>query len=405
VNFSGLSILGVLAFVVALLFSVMVHEAGHYLTAKKFQMRVTEFFLGFGKRIWSFQRGETEFGIKAIPAGGYCRISGMSVNEELPEAEKHRAFYLASVPKRLIVLGAGSFLHFVLGFLILVVLLAGVGVTTVTNTIGEVVPCVLNTANGVSDSKCTSTSNPSPAKAAGLVANDEVVAIDGKEYGNWFEYATKIRASANKQITLTVSRNGENLEIPITPAARTLDGKQVGYLGVINKMGTRKDGSFKAISNSAKLTKDLLGNSVTSLISLPNKIPALVRQTFGNEKRDAQGLVGVVGVARVSAQTASDPKLQSREKIASFLIIIASLNIFVGVFNLLPLLPLDGGHMAVAIVDGVRRLNARRRKAPPPAAIDVEKLLPLTLAVFAVLAVLSLLLLAADIFNPINLNQ
>ena len=108
-NFPGLGILGVLAFVVALLFSVMVHEAGHYLTAKKFHMRVTEFFLGFGKRIWSFQRGETEFGIKAIPAGGYCRISGMSVNEELPEADKHRAFYLASVPKRLIVLGAGSF--------------------------------------------------------------------------------------------------------------------------------------------------------------------------------------------------------------------------------------------------------------------------------------------------------
>jgi len=110
-------------------------------------------------------------------------------------------------------------------------------------------------------------------------------------------------------------------------------------------------------------------------------------------------------VARVSAQTASDPKLQSREKIASFLIIIASLNIFVGVFNLLPLLPLDGGHMAVAIVDGLRRLSARRRKVAPPAAIDVEKLLPITLVVFAVLAVLSLLLLAADIFNPINLNQ
>ncbi len=404
-NFPGLGILGVLAFVVALLFSVMIHEAGHYLTAKKFHMRVTEFFLGFGKRIWSFQRGETEFGIKAIPAGGYCRISGMSINEELPEADKHRAFHLASVPKRLIVLGAGSFLHFVLGFLILVVLLAGVGVTTVTNTIGEVVPCVLNTAAGASDGKCTATSKPSPAKAAGLVANDQIIAIDGKKYENWFDYATKIRASANKRITLTVSRGGENLEIPITPAARSLDGKEIGYLGVINKLGTRKDGSFKAIENSAKLTKDLLGNSVTSLISLPTKIPALVRQTFGNEKRDAQGLVGVVGVARVSAQTASDPKLESREKIASFLIIIASLNIFVGVFNLLPLLPLDGGHMAVAIVDGVRRFNAKRRKLAPPPAIDVEKLLPLTLAVFAVLAVLSLLLLAADIFNPINLNQ
>ncbi len=404
-NFPALSILGVLAFIVALLFSVMVHEAGHYLTAKKFQMRVTEFFLGFGKRLWSFQRGETEFGIKAIPAGGYCRISGMSVNEELPETEKHRAFYLASVPKRLIVLGAGSFLHFVLGFLILVLLLAGVGVTTVTNTIGEVVPCVLNTSSGVTDTKCSATSNPSPAKIAGLKVNDQITAINGTEYENWLDYTTKIRASAHKEINLTVLRNGEEFSIPITPAARTLDGKEIGYLGVINKLGTRKEGSFKAIANSARLTKDLLNNSVTSLISLPTKIPALVRQTFGSEKRDAQGLVGVVGVARVSAQTASDPKLKSREKVASFLIIIASLNIFVGVFNLLPLLPLDGGHMAVAIVDGVRRINARRRKKTAPAPIDVERLLPLTLAVFAILAVLSLLLLAADIFNPINLNQ
>jgi len=405
VNFPGLGILGVLAFVVALLLSVMVHEAGHYLTAKKFHMRVTEFFLGFGKRIWSFQKGETEFGIKVIPAGGYCRISGMSVNEELPEADKHRAFYLASVPKRLIVLGAGSFLHFVLGFLILVVLLAGVGVTTVTKTIGEVVPCVLNTSTGISESQCTSTSIPSPAKAAGLIAGDEVIAIDGVESDNWFDYTKTIRESARKEVTLTIERNGERLLIPITPAARTVDGKVIGYLGIINKMGTRKEGPIKAVTNSAKLTKDLLNNSVTSLIALPTKIPALVRQTFGNEERDAQGLVGVVGVARVSAQTASDPKLESREKVATFLIIIASLNIFVGVFNLLPLLPLDGGHMAVAIVDGLRRVSAKRRKLSPPAPIDVERLLPLTLAVFALLAVLSLLLLTADIFNPIILNQ
>ena len=404
-NFPGLGILGVLAFVVALLFSVMVHEAGHYLTAKKFHMRVTEFFLGFGKRIWSFQRGETEFGIKVIPAGGYCRISGMSVNEELPEADKHRAFYLASVPKRLIVLGAGSFLHFVLGFLILVVLLAGVGVTSVTKTIGEVVPCVLNTSTGVADSKCTSTSVASPAKAAGLIAGDDVVAINGVESDNWYDYTKIIRESARKEITITVERNGERLIIPITPAARTLDGKEVGYLGIINKLGTHKDGPIKAITNSGRLTKDLLSNSVTSLISLPTKIPALVRQTFGNEERDSQGLVGVVGVARVSAQTASDPKLESREKVATFLIIIASLNIFVGVFNLLPLLPLDGGHMAVAIVDGLRRMNAKRRKLSPPPAIDVERLLPITLAVFALLAVLSLLLLTADIFNPINIYQ
>ncbi|MFM2160427.1 MAG: hypothetical protein RLY39_958, partial [Actinomycetota bacterium] len=298
-NFPGLGILGVLAFVVALLFSVMVHEAGHYLTAKKFHMRVTEFFLGFGTRLWSFQRGETEFGIKAIPAGGYCRISGMSVNEELPEGEKHRAFYLASVPKRLVVLGAGSFLHFVLGFLILVILLAGVGVTAVTKTIGEVVPCVTNSSNGVSDTECSATSIPSPAKASGLLAGDEIISINGEESKNWNDYIKIIRESARKEITLTVERNGERLLIPITPAARMLDGKEIGYLGIINKLGTHRDGPISAVKNSGRITGDLLQNSVTSLFSLPTKIPALVRQTFGNEERDAQGLVGVVGVARV----------------------------------------------------------------------------------------------------------
>jgi len=403
VNFSGLGFIGVLAFIVALLFSVMVHEAGHYLTAKHFHMKVTEFFLGFGKRIWSFQRGETEFGIKAIPAGGYCRISGMSVNEEMAEDEKHRAFYIASVPKRLIVLGAGSFLHFVLGFLILVVLLAGVGITSVTNQIGEVVPCLITST--APDAECQPTDKPSAAKLAGLQAGDKIIAIDGKEYENWFDSVTKIRASANKEITLRILRNGQNLEIPITPGLRIFDGEEIGVLGIINTVANQKQGPVTAISNSAKLIKDLLVNSVSSLFALPTKIPALVRQTFGQEERDPQGLVGVVGVARVSAQTASSESLANLEKVASFLLIIASLNIFVGVFNLLPLLPLDGGHMAIAIVDGVRRVKAKRLNRPAPAPVDVERLLPITLAVFAVLAVLSLLLLTADIFNPININQ
>ena len=402
-NFSGLGFIGVLAFIVALLFSVMVHEAGHYLTAKHFHMKVTEFFLGFGKRIWSFQRGETEFGIKAIPDGGYCRISGMSVNEEMAEDEKHRAFYIASVPKRLIVLGAGSFLHFVLGFLILVVLLAGVGITSVTNQIGEVVPCLITST--APDAECQPTDKPSAAKLAGLQAGDKIIAIDGKEYENWFDSVTKIRASANKEITLRILRNGQNLEIPITPGLRIFDGEEIGVLGIINTVANQKQGPVTAISNSAKLIKDLLVNSVSSLFALPTKIPALVRQTFGQEERDPQGLVGVVGVARVSAQTASSESLQNLEKIASFLLIIASLNIFVGVFNLLPLLPLDGGHIAIAIVDGVRRVKAKRLNRPAPAPVDVERLLPITLAVFAVLAVLSLLLLTADIFNPININQ
>ncbi len=402
---SFLGVAGVIAFVVALLFSVMVHEAGHFLTARRFDMKVTEFFLGFGKRIWSFTRGETEFGIKAIPAGGYCRIVGMSVNEEMEESDRGRAFYLASAPKRLIVLGAGSFLHFVLGFLILVLLLAGVGTTAISNKVGEVVPCIISNSTGAADAKCAPDAPPSPAKAAGLMVGDEITAINGAPIKDWSTAVKKIRNSPNQELTLTIKRGSSTLTVPITPGTRILDGKKIGIIGVSNTLENRKLSIYRAVTNSGTLTWDLTKSSVTSLISLPTKIPALFRQTFFHETRDATGLVGVVGVARVSAQTASDPKLASREKIATFLLIIASLNIFVGLFNLLPLLPLDGGHMAIAVIDGLRRARARRKGSPAPPEIDVERLMPLTMAVFAILAVLSLLLLAADIFNPINLNQ
>ncbi len=402
---SFLGVAGVIAFVVALLFSVMVHEAGHFLTARRFDMKVTEFFLGFGKRIWSFTRGETEFGIKAIPAGGYCRIVGMSVNEEMEESDRGRAFYLASAPKRLIVLGAGSFLHFVLGFLILVLLLAGVGTTAISNKVGEVVPCIISNSTGAADAKCAPDAPPSPAKAAGLMVGDEITAINGAPIKDWSTAVKKIRNSPNQELSLTIKRGSSTLTVPITPGTRILDGRKIGIIGVSNTLENRKLSIYRAVTNSGTLTWDLTKSSVTSLISLPTKIPALFRQTFFHETRDATGLVGVVGVARVSAQTASDPKLASREKIATFLLIIASLNIFVGLFNLLPLLPLDGGHMAIAVIDGLRRARARRKGSPAPPEIDVERLMPLTMAVFAILAVLSLLLLAADIFNPINLNQ
>jgi len=396
-----MSFLGVIAFVVALLFSVMVHEAGHFLTARHFHMKVTEFFLGFGKRIWSFKRGETEFGIKAIPAGGYCRIVGMSVTEEVSDEDRPRSFYLASAPKRLIVLGAGSFLHFVLGFLILVIFLAGVGTTSVTNTVGTVSQCLSTDASG----KCAPGAQIPPAKKAGIQAGDKIIAINGKKINLWSDAVSTIRNSPNNQLTLTLERAGSNLDISLTPEAHLLNGKSVGFIGVQNKMGNVRLSLLKSLSNSTTLTGQLMKSSVSSLFSLPTKIPALVRQTFGHEKRDASGLVGVVGVARVSAQTASDPKLATPEKIATFLVIIASLNIFVGVFNLFPLLPLDGGHMAVALADGIRRQWARIRKKALPDPINVERLMPVTIVVFALLAVLSLLLLAADIFNPINISQ
>ena len=396
-----LQALGVLAFVVALLMSVMVHEFGHFFFAKKFGMKVTEFFLGFGYKIWSFTRGETEFGIKAIPAGGYCRIVGMSTHEELTEEDAPRAFIKSSTPRRLIVLGAGSVNHFIIGFFLIFVIFFGIGVSTTLPIINEVLPCI-NTST--TSSACAKSAPASPASSAGLKAGDHIISVNGKKVTNWSKDVLVIRSSANKPLTLEVERSGKILSIIATPASVTVGGKQYGMLGIISKIGLQREGLVTSARDTWSLGSSFFTTSIKSLVSLPGKVPALFSQTFLGAKRDANGLVGVVGVAQASAATASDQALSFGDKLETFLLIIASLNIFIGIFNLLPLLPLDGGHMAVAVVDGVRRSRARRAGRPQPDPIDLEKLMPITVVVFVFLVGLSLMLLAADIFNPVHFN-
>ena len=381
-----MQLLGILAFVVALLVSVMIHEFGHYLTARRFGMRVSEFFLGFGTRIWSRQRGETEFGIKAIPAGGYCRIEGMTPDDQMPDGEEGRAFYRASAGKKLIVLGAGSFLHFVIGYLLLFVLLSGVGVNQVLPVIDSVAP-------------------NSAAADAGFKKCDEIVAINGDRNTKWQNQLDKIRNSQGKELIFTVNRGGTEIDISAAPRMTDIeDGTSRYVLGIINEFGTKRMSPGASISDAAELTWTFTSASAKALVQLPTKIPALWGQTFGGEERDENGLVGVVGVARVSGQVSSSGELTTSERIGTFILIVASLNIFVGLFNLLPILPLDGGHMAIAIADALRAFIARLRGRPAPAAIDIKVLTPITAVVFVVLAALTVLLLIADIFNPILLN-
>ena len=348
-------------------------------------MWVSEFFVGFGKRIWSVQRGETEFGVKAIPAGGYCKIEGMSPTDEMTEGEEDRAFYKASSGKKLVVLGAGSFLHFVLGYLLLFVLFAGVGTNQVLPVIGEVV-------------------SNSAAQSAGIQAGDEVVSINGVEVTTWYKDVEAIRDSQGKELTLGLLRDGQKITITATPRLTDIDGTERYVLGIVNTVGLKRSGVIEAASNSFTVTKSFLVESVKSLAKLPEKIPALWGATVRGEERDVNGLVGVVGVARVSGEAVGSDKLTPMERLATFLLIVASLNIFVGIFNLLPILPLDGGHMAVAIADEIRAFFARLRGRPRPAAINVTVLTPITMVVFVVLACLTLLLLVADVINPVTLN-
>ena len=380
-----MQIIGILGFIAALLLSVMIHEFGHYLTAKRYGMKVSEFFLGFGARIWSTKRGETEFGLKAIPAGGYCKIEGMTPNDVMPEGEESRAFYTAKSSQKLIVLGAGSFLHFVLGYILLFVLFAGVGTNQLLPTINQVV-------------------KESAAQSAGILAGDEVLSINGKQIENWYKDVQIIRNSNGAPLTLLIKRGTEEITISASAKLETIDGTERYVLGIINDVGIKRSDLATAAKNSAIVSKDFLVQSVKSLIKLPSKIPALWGQAVSGETRDPNGLVGVVGVARVSGQAVGSDALSITERLSTFILIIASLNIFVGLFNLLPILPLDGGHMAVAIADEIRAFIARLRGRARPAAIDVTLLTPITMVVFVILAALTVLLLIADIVNPVILN-
>jgi membrane-associated protease RseP (regulator of RpoE activity) len=378
-----MEIFGIIAFVLALLTSVMFHELGHFLTARKFGMRVSEFFVGFGRRVWSITRGETEYGIKAIPAGGYCRIEGMTPTDVMPDGEDHRAFVKASSAKKLIVLGAGSAAHFILGFLLIFSIFFAVGYTTLTPNIAQV-------------------GEKSVAQAAGFKAGDEILSINGNPVENWSVDAKQIANSQGKELRFEILRNGEKI---IITAAPTYNEEAKRYiLGVVTALGTERDGFLESGSQAGRATWFLTKESVKSLIALPSKVPQLFRQTFMNEERDPNGLVGVVGAARVSGEAVGSDKLNGNERLTTFILLVASLNIFVGIFNLLPILPLDGGHMAVAIADEIRAFFARLRKKPRPAPIDVNVLTPITGVVVILLGILTVLLVIADIINPVSLN-
>ena len=378
-----MEILGIVAFVLALLTSVMFHELGHLLTARRFGMRVSEFFVGFGQRIWSVTRGETEYGVKAIPAGGYCRIEGMTAVDQMPEGEENRAFYRASSLKKLIVLGAGSTAHFILGFLLIFSIFFGVGYNTVTPVISQV-------------------SAGSAAEAADFRPGDEIYSINGEKVQSWADSAHLIPDSKGATLRFIVIRDGKKVAIDAAPSYNE-EAKRY-MLGVITSLGVERDGFTKALSRTTTATWNLTVQSAKSLFALPSKVPQLFRETFLGEERDPNGLVGVVGAARVSGQAVGSGTLTGNERLATFILLVASLNIFVGLFNLLPILPLDGGHMAVAIADEIRAFFARLRGRPRPAAIDVNVLTPVTGVVVVLLVILTVLLVIADIINPVSLN-
>ena len=402
-----LTLFGILLFVVLLLGSVAIHEFGHCVTAKLFGMKVSEYFVGFGPKIWSFRRGETEYGLKGIPAGGYCKIVGMTDLEEVDEADRDRAFYTYPAPKKLVVLGAGVFLHIIIGFLLFVVALIGLGTNTPVPTVQSVSACIpaANSTTG-----CTPADAPSPAKAAGLQEGDRIFAVGPDRVGNWEQASRLIRNAGAGPLVVTVERDGTLLNLTADLVVREradIDDPakmvEVGVLGVAPTFEKSYFGPLTAADRSLDLMWQVVEAAGSLVADLPDKIGELFDALSGGE-RDQEGLTGVVGAARVSGEFFSLDQASNTERLSLVLLNVGALNIFLALFNAVPLLPLDGGHMAVTTYEAGKRRLFRALGRPDPGRVDLTKLLPLTYVFVVFLGALTLLLLATDIVNPISIS-
>jgi membrane-associated protease RseP (regulator of RpoE activity) len=415
--------LGYFLAALAILASVCLHEAGHMLTAKKFGMKVTRYFAGFGPTLWSFKRGETEYGIKAIPLGGFVKIVGMTPqDDDVDPEDEPRAMWRFPVWKRSIVMAAGSITHFIIGFVLIWIVFSFVGMTNpkyldVASNPKAAVPYVeVQTCSNYDPAKsCAAGDAASPAVIAGLQTGDKIVAVNGIPTDTYGQVVTAIRStpypnSPTTTVTITYVRGSE---APVTKDVTLVRGERASFddpkakpvetwtLGVaaIPAPGTPLNvtyGPIDGVGQTFSFTGKMFSAIGTSLKQLPGKIPGLWSAIEG-KPRDPNGPVSVVGATQIAGQAASVGAWNS------VILLVATLNFFFGVFNLLPLLPLDGGHIAIAWYEKVRSWLARRRNRPDPGRVDYFKLMPVTYAVIVVFAAFSLLTILADVVNPINI--
>jgi membrane-associated protease RseP (regulator of RpoE activity) len=395
-------LLGWLIFLVALLFSVMLHESGHFVTAKKFGMKATQFFVGFGPTLWSTRRGETEYGVKALPLGGFVKIVGMTSMDDVDEVDEPRSFRRAPGWQRLIVLAAGSFMHFVLAAVLIFGLALGIGIQNDNTTqLGTVAACVPPSESALaSGAACTSSDAKSPAAVAGLRVGDQVTSFDGVKVGTWTQLSNAIKgAKPGSPVTITVERGGRSLTLRTTLAAVT--GRSGGYLGIAPTTVFQPTSPLGAIRYTGSGFAQVISGSAKALAQLPSALPQLFAKNRGSTA--AGNVSSVVGAARATGQAVA-ANVGWQNKVSFVLLLVASLNIFVGVFNLLPLLPMDGGHVAVVIWERIRAWFARLRRRPDPGLVDYRKLVPVSFSVFLVLVVFGMMLILADIVNPVNIG-
>ncbi|MEQ7005109.1 site-2 protease family protein [Actinopolymorpha sp. B17G11] len=423
-----IAIFGAVVFFAGVLASIALHEVGHMVPAKLFDVRVTQYMVGFGKTLWSRKRGETEYGIKWIPFGGYVRMIGMfppardgrlrrsstgpfqtlveearsASAEETAPGQEHRLFYTKKWWQKLIIMSGGPLMNVFLAIILFGVVLMGFG-TFVPNPVVSMVPdCVIPASEG--QRKCTDRDPVSPAKQAGFEQGDEIVAFNGSPVASWAAISAHIRDSDAGAVTITVERDGTRRDLradliatdrpnPDNPT-RT---ERVGYLGISPKMVHERQGPIAVFGEMGRIT----ALTVQAMAHIPDRMVGVAQAAFGGE-RAQDSPMSIIGASRVAGEIAT-LEIPVSNRIAGFIQWLAALNLFVALFNFIPLLPLDGGHIAGALYEGLRRAIARLLKRPDPGYVDVARALPIAYAVASVLVVMGVLLIYADIVNPVRL--
>jgi len=396
-----MDLIGWVIFIVALLVSVMLHETGHFVLAKKFGMKVNRYFVGFGPTIWSTWRGETEYGIKALPFGGFVKIIGMhSLDDPDDPADEPRSFRSKPAWQRITVLAAGSAMHFLLALFLIFGLALGVGIANDNTTqLGTVAACVPKNVTALDNGTCTGSDPVAPAKQAGLQVGDTVVALNGHPVSTFTQLGAAIRAvPAWSPVTITVKRDGKL--VTLTTVAAGVPGRNGSYLGIAPAVVFQVASPLGAIDYAGTTFGQVLSGSVRAVAALPGALPKLFAK---DRSSTAAGQVSSVVGAAEATGSAVGSTAGWQYKVSFVLLLIASLNIFVGLFNMLPLLPLDGGHIAVIIFERIRAWLARLRGRPDPGLANMAKLLPVSFSLFTILIFFSVVLILADIVNPVTI--
>lgn len=437
-----LAVVGFVIFFVGLMVSIALHEIGHLVPAKIFGVRVSQYMIGFGSTIWSRRRGETEYGIKAIPLGGYVRMIGMfppldqsdpqrlrasstglfqnlvqdartAATEEIGPDDADRVFYRKAWWKKVVVMLGGPMMNVVLALM-----LAGSVLLTFGNpekpilepTIGAVSECVIDADENRSE--CTDEDPVAPAAAAQMQPGDRIVAIDGQEITSWSQAQRIIRDLPAAPVDIDIVRDGEPVTVSPTimvTARPALDSdpddptyEEVGFLGVVPTVvgyETEDVGGVVAWSGS------FISRTAEAMASIPERMGAVWDAAFGGAERDIDTPVSIIGAGRIGGDIVATEALTAQEKISTFILLLATFNMAIAIFNLVPLLPLDGGHVAGALWEGLKRAWARATRRPEPRPVDVAKALPLAYGVAFILIGMSALLIYADIVNPIRLLE